>query len=109
MTPQNKAQPEAKLPGQIDPDFSKVVADYLDRFHSITHLDKRKFDPKELYAWCSQMGEKYKDWFVYEGGARDNVWAVQIRKPKHTTFFRLRWNDAIVKTWNKHEEPDDIL
>jgi hypothetical protein len=90
-----------KLPGESNPEFAKVVQEYLDAFHCVIHLDKRKFDRKELYEWCTCLGEKYKDWFIYEGGAYDKVWAIQIKNPKHSTFFRLKWNDAIVKSFDK--------
>jgi hypothetical protein len=94
-----------KLPGEADPDVARIVQEYLDRFHCVIHLGKDKFNHKELYKWCSDhLGEKYKDWFIYEGGAQDRVWAIQIRSPKHSTFFRLKWNDAIVKSFDKHIE-----
>lgn len=97
-------QPDVKLPGETNPDFSKVLHEYLSRFHCVIHLDKKKFNQKELYEWCNCMGEKYKDWFIYEGGAYDKVWAIQIRDPKHSTFFRMKWYDAIVKSFDKHKE-----
>ncbi len=94
-----------KLPGESDPDFARVVQEYLDRFHCVIHLGKGQFNSKELYQWCTDyMGEKYKDWFIYEGGKYDNVWAIQIKNPKHSTFFRLKWNDAIVKSFDKHNK-----
>lgn len=93
-----------KLPGQTDPDFSRVVNEYLSRFHCVIHLGKGKFDRVELYQWCADyLGEKYKDWFIYEGGSQDKVWAIQIRIPKHATLFRLKWNDAIVKSFDKSQ------
>lgn len=96
-------EPNVKLPGEQDPEFARVVKEYLDRFHCVIHLSKGKFNQKELYQWCTDyMGEKYKDWFVYEGGTHDKVWAIQIKNPKHSTFFRLKWNDAIVKSFDKH-------
>lgn len=94
-----------KMPGEQDPEFARVVQEYLDRFHCVIHLGKGQFNSKELYQWCTDyMGEKYKDWFIYEGGAYDKVWAIQIKNPKHSTFFRLKWNDAIVKSFDKHRE-----
>jgi hypothetical protein len=91
-----------KLPGSTDPDFSKAVADYLKRFSCVIHLDKRKLDKQEMYKWCADhLGEKYKDWFIYEGGTQDKVWALQIVSPKKATFFRLKYNEMIVRSFDK--------
>ena len=93
-----------KLPGEADPDFARVVHEYLSAF-AYYKVKKDYAVRDQLYEWCATyMGEKYKDWFIYEGGAYDKVWAIQIRSPKHSTFFRMKWNDAIVKSFDKHPE-----
>ena len=94
-----------KLPGEVDPDFARVVTDYLDRFHCVIHLSKGLFDKKELYQWCTDyMGEKYKDWAIYEGGAYDKVWVVNIRDPKRAMLFELAWSEIIIKTIDRISE-----
>ena len=101
-----KPRPEdgtVKMPGETNPDFARVVTEYMQQFHCVIHLDKRNLDRKELYQWCTDhLGEKYKDWFIYEGGGYDKVWVIHIKSPKKSTFFRLKYNDIIVKSVDKH-------
>ena len=86
-----------KQPGEIDKDFAKVVHEYLAPFKKY-HVKKTK-NKMELYQWCADyLGAKYKDWSVYEGGHRDDVWVVMIRNPKYSMLFELYWADIIVKT-----------
>jgi hypothetical protein len=88
--------PNVKLPGETDPAWAKVVSEYLSKFKKY-HVEKTH--KNELYQWCADhMGEKYKDWSIYEGGAQDRVWVVMIRDPKKGMFFELRWTEIIVKT-----------
>lgn len=84
------------LPGEVDNEFSRVVSEYLSHFKKYHVTRKQK---AELYQWCADyMGAKYKDWSIYEGGARDDVWVVMIRNPKKSMLFELRWAEIIVKT-----------
>ena len=88
-----------KVPGETNDDFSKVVSDYLKQFHCSIKLDKAKIPNRiELYHWCTCLGEKYKDWFIYEGGTRDKFWVIHIRSPKKSTFFRMKWNEIIISS-----------
>lgn len=90
-----------KLPGEVNGDFNKVVSEYLSRFKKY-HVERTR--KEELYKWCaSYMGQKYKDWSIYEGGAYDNVWVVMIREPKHSMFFELSWAEIIVRTIDRNE------
>lgn len=87
-----------KLPGEVDPDFAKVVSEYLKNF-SYYKIKKDYAIREQLYQWCSQyMGVKYKDWFVHEGGKYDKFWTVNIRNPKHSTLFALRWADIVIES-----------
>lgn len=85
-----------KMPGESDPDFGRMVTEYLRPFRCY-HI--KKTHKHELYKWSAQnLGEKYKDWFIYEGGAQDNVWVMNIRVPKRAMLFELYWTELIVKT-----------
>ncbi len=87
-----------KLPGETDPDFAKIVSEYLANF-SYYKIKKDYAVREQLYEWCGQyMGEKYRDWFVHEGGKYDKWWTVNIRNPKHCTLFVLRWTDIIIES-----------
>ena len=97
-SPKQLNLPDVNTHGQLDPEWARAVHDYMQQFHCSIHLDKSKFDYKELYEWCSCLGAKYKDWFIWEGGTRDKFWVIHIRSPKHSTFFRMKWNDAIIKS-----------
>ena len=88
---------DVKLPGQTDPDFAKVVSEYLSKFHCKIRLDLKKIDRAELYSWCAKnLGAKYKDWFVWEGGQYDKWWTIHIMSPSKSTFFRIKYNDVIL-------------
>lgn len=96
-TQKSNQDPNLKLPGESDPDFAKIVSEYLAKFHCRIRLDIKNLDRKELYEWCSKnLGEKYKDWFVYEGGKYDKWWTIHIMSPKKSTFFRIKYNDIIL-------------
>lgn len=87
-----------KLPGEHNPDFSRVVSEYLSHF-SYYKVKKDYALRDELYQWCqTNLGQQYKDWFVHEGGKYDKWWTVNIRSPKKGTFFALRWNDIIIES-----------
>jgi len=86
-----------KLPGETDPDFARVVHEYLSHF-AYYKIKKDYAQRERLYEWCAQyMGEKYRDWFVHEGGKYDKWWTINIRSPKHCTIFSLRWSDIIIE------------
>ena len=93
-----------KLPGEINPDFSRIVHKYLANF--VYYKIKKDHAVREqLYEWCgTYMGEKYKDWFLHEGGAQDNVWVMNIRSPKHGTLFALRWADIILESVDRRNQ-----
>lgn len=104
MTPnQNKSKPvhdegSVKMPGQVDPDFARIVHEYLSHF-SYHKIRKDLAVREQLYQWCADyMGEKYKDWFIHEGGKYDKWWTVNIRNPKHSTLFLLRWSDILIES-----------
>lgn len=87
-----------KMPGESNPDFSRIVHEYLKNF-SYYKIKKDYAVREKLYEWCSQyMGEKYKDWFIHEGGKYDKWWTVNIRNPKHCTLFAIRWSDLILES-----------
>jgi len=89
---------EDRMPGSNNPDFGRVVREYLSHF-SYYKVRKDWAQKEQLYGWCAQyMGQQYKDWFVYEGGKHDKWWTVNIRSPKHTTMFALRWNEIIIES-----------
>lgn len=91
-----------KMPGETNSDFAQVVSDYLQNFKSY-HI--KKTHRQELYEWSAQyLGQKYKDWFIYEGGTRDKVWVINIRSPKKATLFELRWTELIVKTIDRNKK-----
>lgn len=86
-----------KTPGEVDPQWGKVVSEYLANF-SYYKIKKDYAQREKLYEWCSQsLGEKYKDWFIHEGGKYDKWWSINIRNPKHCTLFSLRWADIIIE------------
>ena len=91
-------QTNIKLPGETDPDFSKLVSDYLKRFNY--HKIERDYARREdIHQWCANnLGEQYKDWFISEGGRYDKCWIVNIREPKKSMWFVLRWNDIILES-----------
>lgn len=103
-SPKQLSLPDVKVPGQVDPEWGKAVNEYISRFHCSIKLDKTKFNSKELYEWCSCLGDKYKDWFIVEGGAHDKFWVIRIKSPKHSTFFRMKWNDAIIESVDLHPD-----
>ena len=89
---------EDRLPGESNPDFGRVVREYLGHF-SYYKVQKDWAQKEQLYAWCQiNLGQKYKDWFIHEGGKYDKWWTVNIRSPKHGTLFALRWNDIIIES-----------
>ena len=92
-----QSQPSLKLPGEANPDFSRVVSEYLSHFEYFLVVR----DPaikQSLYQWCvDYMGEQYKDWFIHEGGRYDKWWVVNIRNPKHGTMFALRWTEIVLE------------
>lgn len=93
-----------KLPGERNPEWSKVVSDYLSQF-AYYKIKKDYAQREQLYAWCSQtLGEKYKDWFIHEGGKYDKWWSINIRNPKHCTLFSLRWADIIIEYVDRRTE-----
>lgn len=92
------SNPESRMPGEDNLEFAKMVQEYLSRF-SYYKIQKVHAQKQELYQWCTDnLGEKYKDWFVYEGGAQDKYWTVNIRVPKYATLFVLRWADIIIES-----------
>ena len=101
---QSNLAPSIKLPGEVDPDFSRVVHDYLGHF--AYYRIKRDYALREkLYEWCAEyMGEKYKDWFIHEGGKYDKFWVINIRSPKHGTLFTLRWADIIIESVDRRSQ-----
>lgn len=93
-----------KMSGEIDPDFGKMVHEYLSHF-AYYKIKKDHAQQAELYQWCSDyMGQKYKDWFVHEGGRHDKWWTVNIRNPKHSTLFALRWADIIIESVDRRQQ-----
>lgn len=105
MNPESKQAPEEiKMPGELDPDFARLVKEYLGHF-SYYKIRKAHAQREELYQWCADyMGEKYKDWFVFEGGAYDKFWTVNIRNPRHATLFALRWSDIIIQSVDRRDK-----
>ena len=90
-----------KLPGESDPEFAKIVHDYLKHF-SYYRIQKNYAVRDHVYKWCAEyLGEKYKDWFIHEGGKYDKWWTVNIKSPKHCTLFALRWSDIILEYVDK--------
>jgi hypothetical protein len=90
-------QQSIKLPGQHNPEFAQAVDDYIKQFHCCITVRRHSASRAELYQWCAiNLGSKYRDWFVYEGGTQDRIWCIHIRSPKHATLFRLRWTDVIL-------------
>ena len=93
-----------KLPGESNPEFSRVVHEYLKAF-SYYRVKKDYAIRDKLYEWCAQcLGEKYKDWFIHEGGKYDKWWTVNIRSPKHGTLFVLRWSDIVIESVDRRAE-----
>ena len=93
-----------RLPGEMDPDFARLVSDYLGRF-SYYMIQKDYAQREQIYQWCADyMGEKYKDWFIHEGGKMDKWWCVNIRSPKHATLFVLRWADIIIESVDRRSK-----
>jgi hypothetical protein len=94
---------EDLMPGESNPDFARVVHEYLANF-SYYKVRKEWALKEELYLWCrNNLGEQYKDWFVHEGGTRDKWWTVNVRSPKHGTLFALRWNDIIIESVDRRK------
>jgi len=92
-----------KLPGEVNPDFARVVHEYLANF-SYYKVKKDLAIRQELYKWCRDyLGEQYKDWFVHEGGKYDKWWTVNVRSPKKGTLFALRWNDIIIESVDRRK------
>jgi hypothetical protein len=90
-----------QLPGQSNPDFARVVSEYLSNF-SYHRVKKEYAVREELYQWCADhLGEQYKEWFIHEGGKYDKWWTVNIRSPKRTTWFILRWNDILLESFDR--------
>lgn len=104
--PANKSNqdPDVKLPGEHNPEFARIVNEYLSNFAYY----KIRMDPNtkdQLYKWCAQyLGEKYKDWFVHEGGRYDKWWTINIRNPKHGTLFSLRWSHIIIESVDRRNK-----
>lgn len=93
----------AVLPGESDPEFSRVVREYLANF-GYYRIKKSYALRDDLYEWCAaNLGEKYKDWFIFEGGRHDKFWTVNIRSPKRSTFFALRWADIIIESVDRRK------
>jgi hypothetical protein len=93
-----------KLPGEQDPDFARVVKEYLSNF-SYFLIRKDYAQREELYQWCADnLGEKYKDWFIHEGGHHDKWWSVNIRSSKLCTLFALRWSAIIIESVDRHNK-----
>lgn len=93
-----------KLPGESDPDFARVVHEYLSAF-AYYKVKKDYAVRDQLYEWCATyMGEKYKDWFVHEGGKYDKWWTVNIRSPKHCTLFAIRWADIVIESFDRRTQ-----
>jgi hypothetical protein len=90
-----------KMPGESNPEFARELSEYLSDFHSYS-VKRSLAHREELYKWCAEhLGEKYKDWFIYEGGTSDRHWIVNIRHSKKTTFFALKWNDIIINSFDR--------
>jgi hypothetical protein len=93
-----------RLPGESNPDFSRVVHEYLSNF-AYYKIKKDYAQKEQLYQWCAEyMGEKYKDWFIHEGGKYDKWWSINILSPKHCTLFSLRWSDIIIEFVDRRKE-----
>ena len=103
----SKAVPDKgtlKLPGEVDPDFGRMVSEYLANF-AYYKIRKDYALREQLYQWCSDyMGEKYKDWFVHEGGQYDKWWTINIRSPKHGTLFAMRWSEIIIESVDRRNK-----
>jgi len=86
------------MPGETNPDIGPMVREYLSKF-SYHKVQKKQALKQDLYLWCGQyLGEQYKDWFIHEGGKYDKWWTVNIRVPKKSTLFMLRWADIIIES-----------
>lgn len=93
-----------KLPGETNPDFARIVSEYLSHF-SYYKVKKDYAVREQLYQWCRDyMGEQYKDWFVHEGGKYDKFWTVNVRNPKHGTLFVLRWADILIESVDRTDD-----
>lgn len=96
--------PQGQMPGETDPDFGRMVQEYLSHF-AYYKIRKEHAQKEQLYQWCADyMGQKYKDWFIHEGGSQDRWWTVNIRNPKHSTLFALRWADLIIESVDRRVE-----
>lgn len=101
---ESKQALDIKMPGETNPEFAKVVSHYLSNF-SYYRVKKNYAVRNQLYEWCSQnLGEKYKDWFIWEGGVQDKWWAVNIRSQKKGTWFALRWTDIIIERVDRQKD-----
>lgn len=93
-----------KMPGELDPDMARIAKEYLQNF-AYYKIKKDHAIKEDLYEWCSQhMGEKYRDWFVHEGGRYDKWWTVNVRNPRHSTLFALRWADFIIESVDRRQQ-----
>ena len=97
---QTKPAPNVKLPGEVNPEWSKSVTEYLSRFKK--YYVKHTSDRQELYDWCRKhMGKQYLDWSVFDAGTKHKTWCVIIRNPKHGMLFELMWADLIIETFDR--------
>lgn len=90
-----------KLPGETNTEFGKVVHEYLKDF-TYFRVEKSYAVREQLYQWCAiNLGVKYKDWFIIEGGQKDKWWTVNIKSPKRCTLFALRWANIVIDSVDK--------
>ena len=95
---ESKQALEDLMPGETNEEFARVVREYLSNF-AYYKVKKDYAVREQLYQWCGEnLGEKYKDWFIHEGGKYDKWWTVNIRSPKKCTWFALRWNEIIIES-----------
>lgn len=99
---QYKPRPDSGVspaPDTMSPEFVQAYTDYVKQFHCSIKFNRPTLSERmAMYKWCTCLGVKYKDWFIYEGGTQQPYWVIHIRSPKKATFFRLKWNDIIIES-----------
>lgn len=90
--------------GLTSPDITRLVSDYMDRFHKTYKVPRHGVD-QMIEEWCdSNLGRKYRDWTFYRGHVKDPYCAVSIVDPKWCTIFELRFAEHIIGTIDRKQK-----
>lgn len=79
-----------------DPNISKIVKEYLDRFPYVYKIHKNLIYYGEIKDWCEQNFKKeFNEWFWFPGGKYDDHCNLHIKNVRYNTMFLLRWGDKL--------------